>query len=37
VGVIIYSISRIMLGIPSKTGAVVTFVVVATLVLLIGT
>ena len=37
VGVIIYSISRVMLGIPSKRGAVVTFVVVAALVLLIGT
>ena len=37
VGVIIYSISRVMLGLPTKDGAVVTFVVVAALVLLIGT
>ncbi len=32
VGVIIYSISRVMLGLPSKDGAVLTFVVVAALV-----
>ena len=37
VGVIIYSISRVMLGLPTKDGAVVAFVVVATLVLLVGT
>lgn len=36
VGVIIYSISRVMLGLPSKDGAVLTFVVVAALVVLIG-
>ena len=36
VGVIIYSISRVMLGLPTKDGAVVAFVVVAALVLLIG-
>jgi hypothetical protein len=37
VAVIIYSISRVMLGLPSKSGAVVAFVVLAALVLLIGT
>lgn len=37
VGVIIYSISRVMLGVPSKSGAVVAFVVVAALVVLVGT
>jgi hypothetical protein len=36
VGVIIYSISRVMLGLPTATGAVVAFAVVATLVLLVG-
>ena len=37
VGVIIYSISRVMLGLPTKEGAVLAFAVVAALVLLIGT
>jgi hypothetical protein len=37
VAVIIYSVSRVMLGVPSKTGAVIAFVVVAALVLLVGT
>jgi len=37
IAVIIYSISRVMLGLPSKTGAVVAFVVLAALVLLVGT
>lgn len=37
VAVIIYSVSRVMLGLPSKSGAVVAFVVVAALVLLVGT
>ena len=36
VAVIIYSISRVMLGLPSKTAAIVAFVVVAALVLLVG-
>jgi hypothetical protein len=34
--VIVYSLSRVMLGVPSKSGAVVAFVVVAALVLFIG-
>ena len=37
VAVIIYSVSRVMLGLPSKSGAVVAFVVVAALVLVVGT
>jgi hypothetical protein len=34
--VIVYSLSRVMLGVPSKSGAVVAFVVIAALVLFIG-
>ena len=37
VAVIIYSVSRVMLGLPSKSGTVVAFVVIAALVLLVGT
>ncbi len=37
VGVIIYSVSRVMLGLPTKEAAVVAFVVVAALVLIVGT
>ena len=37
VAVIVYSVSRVMLGVPSKTGAVVAFVVAAALVLAVGT
>jgi hypothetical protein len=37
VGVIIYSVSRVLLGLPTKTGAVVAFAVVGSLVLIIGT
>jgi hypothetical protein len=37
VGVIIYSVSRVMLGLPTKTGAVVAFAVVGSLVLIVGT
>jgi hypothetical protein len=36
VAAIIYSFSRVMLGLPSKTGAVVAFVVVAALVLFVA-
>jgi hypothetical protein len=36
VAIIIYSLSRVMLGVPSKTAAIVAFVVVAALVLLVG-
>lgn len=36
-GVVVYSFSRVMLGLPTKTATVVAFVVVAALVLAVGT
>src|ERR671910_218523 len=36
-GILIYSFSRVMLGLPSKTATVVAFGVLATIVLIVGT
>jgi len=36
-GIVIYSFSRVMLGVPSKTSTIVAFSIVATIVLVVGT
>jgi len=35
-GIVIYSFSRVMLGVPSKTSTIVAFSIVATIVLIVG-